>query len=102
MPDEQGFLPLFIALNLPDVATVALPLGVLLAAVLCLFVPVICWRRKLPRKGSPVCESCSGLDSKLFYFFTTNCYQDQIASVVQLCPIHYDCVVSAAVATLML
>ena len=51
MPDEQGFLPLYVALNLPDVATVALPLGVLLAAVLCLFVPVICWRRKLPRSS---------------------------------------------------
>ena len=51
MPDEQGFLPLYVALNAPDVVTVAFPLSLLLAAVLCLFVPVISWKRKLKRSS---------------------------------------------------
>ena len=51
MPDEQGFLPLYIALNLPDVVTVAFPLGLLLAAVLCFIVPLISWKRKLRRSS---------------------------------------------------
>ena len=46
MPDEQGFLPLYLALNAPDVVAVALPLSLLVAAVLCCLVPVVSRRRR--------------------------------------------------------
>ncbi len=46
LPDEGGLFPVYLALNASDVVTVAFPFMLLLAAVLCAFLPLVSWRKK--------------------------------------------------------